>query len=397
MPVPCIYKGADMKIGITCYPTFGGSGVIATEIGLALAKRGHQIHFISYDMPRRLNVFAENIFYHEVEVREYPLFEFQPYALSLASKMVEVSTYEKLDLLHVHYAVPHATSAYLARQILGDASPKIITTLHGTDITLIGQDPGYLPITKFSIMQSDGVTCPSLFLRKATYEQLSVPENFPIEVIPNFVDTEVFKPYDDDLPHPASTLLGHCPRKNGTKILVHVSNFRPVKRIKDIILTFSKVLKETPAHLILIGDGPERSSAEALCRELGIGESVCFLGRQESFIPWLQSADLFLLPSELESFGLAALEAMSCGVPVIATNVQGIPEVVMDGVTGFLSSVGDTDDMASKALKILKEPGLHNTMSKNARKLVLDNYKMDRILDQYLAYYEVVMKGTSKA
>ncbi len=382
-----------MKIGITCYPTFGGSGVVATEIGLALAKRGHQIHFISYDIPGRLTGYYENVFFHEVEVREYSLFEFQPYALSLASKMVEVSNYEKLDLLHVHYAVPHATSAYLARQILGDSSPKIITTLHGTDITLIGQDPGYLPITKFSIMESDGVTCPSQFLKEATYERLQVPEHFPIEIIPNFINPEIFKPFDFETPHPASTLLGHCPRKSGTKILVHVSNFRPVKRIKDVIKTFSLIQKEISAHLVLIGDGPERSSAEILTRELGIADSVCFLGRQESFIPWLQSADLFLLPSELESFGLAALEAMSCGVPVIATNVQGIPEVVVHGKTGFLSNVGDIEDMAKNSLKILSDKELHEQLKTDSRALAVEKFNVTTIIDQYLDYYKRILES----
>jgi L-malate glycosyltransferase len=381
-----------MNIGITCYPTFGGSGVIATEIGLALARRGHKIHFISYDLPRRLTGFVENVFFHEVEVQEYPLFEFQPYALSLASKMVEVSTYEKLDLLHVHYAVPHATSAYLAKQILGDSSPKIITTLHGTDITLIGQDPGYLPITKFSIMQSDGVSCPSEFLKQATYDKLQIPENFPVKVIPNFVNPDIFKPFDTDKPHPLTSITGTCPRKSGTSIVVHVSNFRPVKRIKDVIRIFDLLVKKTPAHLVLIGDGPERSAAELLTRELGIADSVCFLGRQELFVPWLQSADLFLLPSELESFGLAALEAMSCGVPVIATDVQGIPEVVEHGVNGYLSPVGDIQSMSDNALKILTNPDLHVSMRKNARRTAIDKFHIDTIIDQYLSYYEEILK-----
>lgn len=382
-----------MNIGITCYPTFGGSGVVATEIGIALSKLGHKIHFISYDIPRRLSSFHENIFFHEVEVKEYSLFEFQPYALSLASKMVEVSKYNGLDLIHVHYAVPHATSAYLAKQILKEASPKIITTLHGTDITLIGQDPGYLPITRFSIMESDGVTCPSFFLKNETYNKFSISESFPIEVIPNFVNSNLFKPFDQSLPHPAKNILGHCPRSNNTKIIVHVSNFRPVKRIKDVINTFYKIKEELSSHLILIGDGPERSSAELLVRELGISDSVCFLGRQESFIPWLQSADLFLLPSELESFGLAALEAMSCGVPVIATNTQGIPEVVINSKNGFLSNVGDTDDMAKNAIKILTDKDLHQYLSQESRKRAVEVFNEEKIINHYLEYYENILKS----
>jgi L-malate glycosyltransferase len=380
-----------MKIGITCYPTFGGSGVIATEIGLALARRGHQIHFICYELPRRLSSYVENVFFHEVEVREYPLFEFQPYALSLASKMVEVVKYEKLELLHVHYAVPHATSAYLAKQILGKEAPKIITTLHGTDITLIGQDPSYLPITRFSIMESNGVSCPSVFLKQATYDRLSIPTDFPIEVIPNFVNTEVFKPQDESSNNPAKNILGKCPRESNTKIIVHVSNFRPVKRIKDVILTFSKIIKKIPSHLILIGDGPERSSAEILARELGLSNSICFLGRQESFIPWLQNSDLFLLPSELESFGLAALEAMSCGVPVIASNVQGIPEVVVHGSTGFLATMGDTEEMAQHAINILRNKQLHETMKSNARNLALEKFNLDSVIDTYIEYYDQII------
>lgn len=381
-----------MKIGITCYPTFGGSGVVATEIGLALAKQGHQIHFICYDVPRRLSTFVENIFFHEVEVREYPLFEFQPYALSLASKMVEVSIHEKLDLLHVHYAVPHATSAYLAKQILKDQSPKIITTLHGTDITLVGQDRSYLPITRFSIMESDGVTAPSYFLKGATYDKLNIPSEVPIKVIPNFVNLDIFKPAPENESNPAIGLLGGCPRESGTKIITHVSNFRPVKRIRDVIKTFNEIHKNIPSHLVLIGDGPERSSAEILTRELGIEKNVCFLGKQESFVPWLQHSDLFLLPSELESFGLAALEAMSCGVPIIASNAQGIPEVVIHGETGFLSEVGDWEDMALNALKILKNENLKKTLGEAARSRAVNDFSLDRIIKQYTDYYEEILK-----
>ncbi len=377
-----------MRIGITCYSTFGGSGVIATEIGIALAKRGHQVHFICSDVPRRLVDFGENIFFHEVEVREYPLFEFQPYALSLASKMVEVSTYEKLDLLHVHYAIPHATSAYLAKQILGPLAPKIITTLHGTDITLVGQDRSYLPITRFSIAESDAVTAPSTFLKRATYDKLNVPSSKPINVIPNFIDTEIFTPNVQKLSLGFIPNLRGCPKVTGTKILIHVSNFRPVKRIADLIRAFAIIQSEVKSHLILIGDGPERSMAENLVRELKIEDYVCFLGKQDSFVPWLQQSDLFLLPSELESFGLAALEAMSCGVPVVATNTQGIPEVVIDGECGYLSEVGDYKTLADNSIKILKSNELQEQFAKNARKRAVDNFSVDKIIEQYVALYK---------
>ena len=382
-----------MRIGITCYPTFGGSGVVATEIGLALAARGHKVHFICYDIPRRLTNFTDNVFFHEVEVREYSLFEFQPYALSLSSKMVEVSTYEELDLLHVHYAVPHATSAYLAKQIMNGKAPKVITTLHGTDITLVGQDRSYLPITRFSIIQSDAVTAPSQFLRRATYDKLNIPSSVPIEIIPNFVDIERFRPKKDGDVNPAAHLLGGCPRKQGTKLLIHVSNFRPVKRIPDVLRTFALVNKEVKSHLVLIGDGPERSNAESIARELHIEKSVCFLGKQESFVPWLQHADLFLLPSELESFGLAALEAMSCGVPVVATNAQGISEVVVNGETGLLSDVGDYESMAKSCLRLLKNDEEMLKFSKNARERAVTQFNQDRIIDQYEKFYLSVLGG----
>lgn len=381
-----------MNIGITCYPTFGGSGVVATEIGIALASRGHKVHFISYDIPRRLTSFTDNVFFHEVEVREYSLFEFQPYALSLASKMVEVSTYEELDLIHVHYAVPHATSAYLAKQILHGKAPKIITTLHGTDITLVGQDRGYLPITRFSILQSDAVTAPSQFLRRATYDKLNIPSSFPIEVIPNFVDLNRFKPHQvADTINPAAKLLGACPRSSDTKILIHVSNFRPLKRVPDIIRAFALIHEQVKSHLVLIGDGPERSQAELLARELKIEKKVCFLGKQEAFIPWLQHADVFLLPSEMESFGLAALEAMSCGVPVVASSAQGISEVVIDGETGFLSAVGDYEALARNCLKILQNPDLQREFGQKARKRAEEHFNQEKIIDAYEEFYNKVL------
>ena len=380
-----------LRIGITCYPTFGGSGVIATEIGLAMARRGHRVHFICYDMPRRFDRFAENVFFHEVEITEYPLFNHGPYSLALASKMVEVITYENLDILHVHYAVPHATSAYLAKQIIGPKAPKIITTLHGTDITLVGNERSYLPITRFSIVQSDGVTAPSKFLKFATYDKLNVSSEVPIEVIPNFVDTEHFAPLAKrDLTEVRKMFCDNsfCDKE---KILVHVSNFRPVKRMDDVIRMFAEVVKEVPAHLVLIGDGPERSRIEALVRELDIVKRVCFLGKQESFVSILQNSDLFLLPSESESFGLAALEAMSCGVPVIASKAGGIPEVVINGEVGYLSDVGDYKDMAKNAVRLLSDREKWQQFSMNARKLALEKFQLDTMIDRYEGYYHQIL------
>src|SRR5712692_1492267 len=328
-------KDGLLRIGITCYPTFGGSGIIATEIGLSLARRGHRVHFICYDVPWRLEDFHENVFFHEVEVRDYPLFDHGHYALALASKMVEVSTYEKLDLLHVHYAIPHATSAYLARQILEASAPRLVTTLHGTDITVVGIDRSFLPITRFSIIQSDGITVPSEYLKQATHDNLNVPRSVPIEVIPNFVDTEKFKPVPSKrIDQLARLFAGARPNFEGAarpRVLIHNSNFRPLKRVEDVVRIFAQVRKTTPVVLVLVGDGPDRSRIEAMVRDLKLTGAVCFLGKQLNFLEVLQSSDVFLLPSETESFGLAALEALSCGVPVVASRVGGLPEVVIDG------------------------------------------------------------------
>src|SRR6187401_1910826 len=337
-----------MKIGIVCYPTFGGSGVVATELGKALAKEGHEVHFITYSQPSRLDFLNENLFYHEVEFRSYPLFEYPPYELALASKMVSVVLNEKLDLLHVHYAIPHASAAYMARQILKTKGIYIpvITTLHGTDITLVGRDASYEPVVTFSINESDGVTAVSEDLKKETYDHFKITND--IEVIPNFIDLEKFKKQKKD--HFKKAI---CP--NGESLIVHTSNFRKVKRIPDVISVFANIRKEIPAKLLMIGDGPERNGAEQMCRDLGICDDIRFLGKLEAVEEVLSVADLFIMPSEKESFGLAALEAMACEVPVISSNAGGIPELNIHGVTGFLSEIGDVKDMVKNALFILQD------------------------------------------
>ena len=340
-----------MKIGITCYPTYGGSGVVATELGLELAQRGHEVHFISYSQPIRLTEPQPNIHYHEVEVSRYPLFEYPPYDLALATRMAEVAEIYDLDLLHVHYAIPHSVSAMLARQMLAcDHARKsrrlpYVTTLHGTDITLVGADPSYLPITRFSIDQSDGVTSISNYLKQRTLEVFDVKT--PIEVIPNFVNCDLYRPHaGGDAAHAREYASAD------EKILVHLSNFRPVKRIPDVIEIFDRVQKKIPARLLMIGDGPERSRAEWLAVKKGIHDKVDFLGKQDRIHEKLGVADVMLLPSQLESFGLAALEAMACEVVPIATNVGGVPEVIDHGKTGFLADVGDVDTMANYAIEI---------------------------------------------
>ena len=380
----------QLKIGVVCYPTYGGSGVIASEIGMAMARRGHQVHFVCLDFPRRLDRFMENVYFHEVVLQDYPLFAYPPYAIGLASKLVEVCTFEKLDLIHVHYAVPHATSGYLACQVLGAAAPKLITTLHGTDITLVGNDRSYLPITRFSIDKSDGLTVPSQYLRNATYDKLNVSTTKHIEVLPNFVDTKVFSPCSSTSGKDLN-MLKRLKCGSTERVLIHVSNFRPVKRIADVIGIFAKVREQVKSNLILIGDGPERSMAEELVRKLNIASSVCFLGKQEEFSGVLANSDVFLLPSETESFGLAALEAMSCGVPVVASNVHGLPEVVIDGETGFLAEVGDVDTMAEQAIRILKDPELRKEMGQAARDRVLKKFEIETTIDRYEQFYRQVV------
>jgi L-malate glycosyltransferase len=376
-----------MKIGIVCYPTFGGSGVVATELGKALAKEGHKVHFITYSQPSRLDFLNENLFYHEVDFRSYPLFEYAPYELALASKMVSVVKSEKLDLLHVHYAIPHASSAYMAKQILKTEGIYIpvVTTLHGTDITLVGKDPSYEPVVTFSINQSDGVTSVSEDLKKETYQFFKITRD--IEVIPNFIDLEKFKKQKKD--HFKKAI---CP--NGESLIVHTSNFRKVKRIKDVVDIFYNIQKEIPAKLLMIGDGPERSKAEKQAQELGITHDVRFLGKQEAVEEVLSVADLFLMPSEKESFGLAALEAMACEVPVISSNTGGLPELNVQGVTGFLSNVGDVEDMTRKSLFILDKNNLPK-FKENALKRAKE-FDISNILPLYENYYERILEKAAQ-
>lgn len=371
-----------MKIGIVCYPTFGGSGVVATELGKALAKNGHNIHFITYSQPTRLDFFNENLFYHEVDIRTYPLFQYPPYELALASKMVEVVKYEHLDLLHVHYAIPHASAAYMAKQILKTENIDIpvITTLHGTDITLVGKDPSYEPVVTFSINESDGVTAVSEDLKRDTYEHFEVTKE--IAVIPNFIDLDRFKRQKKE--HFKKAICPH-----GEKLIVHTSNFRKVKRVEDVIKIFCHIQKKMLAKLLLVGDGPERTNIENLCRELGIYENTRFLGKLDAVEEVLSVADLFIMPSEKESFGLAALEAMACQVPVISTNAGGLPELNINGVTGFMSDPGDIDDMTKNALHILDEKNL-STFKANALARAKD-FDVVAILPQYEEYYDKIV------
>lgn len=378
----------QIKIGIVCYPTFGGSGVVATELGKALSQEGHQVHFITYSQPTRLDFLNENLFYHEVDIRSYPLFEYPPYELALASKMVSVVKNEKLDLLHVHYAIPHASAAFMAKQILqaqGIFIP-VVTTLHGTDITLVGRDPSYEPVVTFSINQSDGVTAVSSDLKKETYQHFRITND--IDVIPNFIDLEKFKKQKKD--HFKKAI---CP--NGEALIVHTSNFRKVKRIPDVLKVFAGIRKEIPAKLLMIGDGPERSPAEKMCRELGTFEDIRFLGKLEAVEEVLSVADLFVMPSEKESFGLAALEAMACEVPVISSNTGGIPELNVQGITGYLSNVGDVEDMTEKALYILDKENLP-TFKHNALKRAQE-FDISKILPLYETFYQkILVKSAAK-
>ena len=367
-----------MKIGIVCYPTYGGSGVVATELGKALAEAGHQVHFITYDQPSRLALLSGNIFYHKVDIRTYPLFKYPPYELALASKMVNVVKCSKLDLLHVHYAIPHASAAFMAKQILKTEGIQIpvVTTLHGTDITLVGKDPSYAPVVTFSINESDGVTAVSDSLRQQTYDTFKIKKE--IDVIPNFIDLERFKKQKKD--HFKKAI---CP--NGEKLVVHTSNFRKVKRIDDVIKVFAKVRKQIEAKLLLVGEGPERRPMEDLVKELNLSEDVRFLGEIDAIEEVLSVADLFIMPSETESFGLAALEAMACEVPVISSNAGGLVELNVNGVSGFMSNVGEVEDMAKNALIILDNNNLP-TFKENALKRAKE-FELSIILPLYEKIY----------
>ncbi len=376
-----------MNIGITCYPTYGGSGVVATELGKALAERGHSVHFISYALPMRLSGYTGNLLFHEVEMSNYPLFDFPLYTLALASKMVEVTQYEKLDILHCHYAIPHAASAYLARQMLKPMPVKIVTTLHGTDITLVGLEPSFLPVMKLSVEQSDGVTAVSRFLKEKTVTNYGIEKD--IEVIPNFVDTEKYGR------KPNSDVRGQC-APHGEKIILHTSNFRPVKRVPDVIRIFHKVLEKIDSRLILIGDGPERSICEHLTRELGIHDQVKFLGRQPDFVDVLSAADLFLMPSQSESFGLSALEAMACEVPVISSSVGGLPELNIHGQTGYIAEIGDIDRMARYAVDLLSNPAKHKNFAQAARNRAKE-FDSGKIIMQYERLYQRVLEDVPAA
>ena len=373
-----------MKIGIVCYPTFGGSGVVATELGMGLARKGHEVHFITYRRPARLTTFQANVFYHEVTGEDYPLFEYPPYDTALASKLVEVVKYENLDLLHVHYAIPHATVAYMAKKILlqeGRYIP-VIVTLHGTDITLVGENAAFKPVVEFAINKSDGVTAVSNFLREKTLKQFKVENE--IKVIYNFVDFERFRKINKD----------HFKRAiapNGERILTHISNFRKVKRVEDVIRVFQKVYEKVPSKLMLIGDGPERRHAEDLCREIGLCHEVRFLGKQDAVEELLAISDLFLIPSESESFGLAALEAMACEVPVLSSNAGGLTEVNIHGETGFISKIGDVDDMAANAISILADEKVLQKFRANALKQA-ERFDIKHVLPQYEAYYQEILE-----
>lgn len=368
-----------MNIGIICYPTYGGSGVVATELGLGLAQEGHKVHFITYRKPPRLNTFNANVFFHEVSTMDYPLFEFKPYETALASKIVDVVLYEKIDLLHVHYAIPHAAVAYMAKQILKTKGIDIpvVTTLHGTDITLIGNDVSFKPVVEFSINNSDAVTVVSNHLKQETIENFSIQKE--IDVVYNFIDFDRFKRTDKD--HFKKAIA-----PDGEKILVHTSNFRKVKRVEDVVYTFYEVQKVIPSKLMLIGDGPERKPLEDLCRKMGICDQVRFLGKQDAIEELLAVADLFIIPSENESFGLAALEAMACEVPVLSSNAGGLTEINIDGVTGFICNIGDTECMANKAITLLQDNDMLSKFRVNALNRAKE-FEISKILPEYENIY----------
>jgi L-malate glycosyltransferase len=370
-----------MRLGITCYPTVGGSGAVAAELGKQLARRGHDVHFVSYRLPFRLEDVQQNICFHEVDVSSYPLFEYPPHDLALAVKMAEVAREHRLELFHVHYAIPHAIAGFLAQQMLGDKAPRMVTTLHGTDITIVGQDRSFFEITRFGIERSQGVTAVSEFLRRMTIQEFQVRN--PIEVVPNFVDLDQYPVERPD----RSAFAGP-----GQKVLLHVSNFRPVKRVLDVIRIFDRVHKEVDAVLLLVGEGPERSSAQALGRRLGIQDRLRFLGTRQSIEEIASMADVLLLPSELESFGLSALEAMAAGVPVVGSDAGGLPEVVRHTETGFLLPVGDVEGMAARTLEILKDEERRREMGQAGRRRAESLFGADRVVSQYEQVYEKVLR-----
>jgi len=373
-----------MKIGIICYPTYGGSGIVATELGKELADRGHEVHFISYAPPLRLSQGQSNTHFHEVQVTTYPLFDHSPYALALAVKMAEVAEMYALDLLHCHYAIPHSVSAYLAKSMLHPKRLPVVTTLHGTDITLVGQDPSYLPITRFSIEKSDGITAVSRYLRDATYRTFGIEKE--IAVIYNFVNCDIYQPSTN-----SELRRSFAPR--GEKIVIHVSNFRPVKRTPDVVDVFARVRRELPAVLLMVGDGPERSAAERAARENKVEREVRFLGKQDNIGDLIATSDLLLLPSENESFGLVALEAMACEVPVIASRVGGIPEVLTDGEDGFLVPPGDTAAMAQHAVEILSDDSRRIEMGKRGRQNARKRFCANDVIKEYENYYERLLNS----
>jgi L-malate glycosyltransferase len=375
-----------VKIGITCYPTYGGSGAVATELGMELSKRGHEVHFITYAHPFRLPRFMERVYFHEVEVARYPLFEYAPYSLALAAMMHEVTLREGLDLLHVHYAIPHATSAWIAKQMLGDQHPlRIITTLHGTDITLVGQERSFGEITRFSINRSDGLTAVSEYLREETVQHFGVPRE-RLEVIPNFIDPTEYA-------RGASPCARGALLQPGEKLVMHISNFRPVKRVRDVVRIFHRMQREVPARLVFVGDGPDRPEAAFEAESLGIADRVVFLGKQDSVAELLACADLFLLPSASESFGLVALEAMAAGVPVVASRAGGLPEVVAHGETGFLAGVGEIEEMAEAGVSLLRDEAQWSAFSEAARELAVSRFSADRVVPQYERLYERMLAG----
>jgi L-malate glycosyltransferase len=377
-----------VRIGIVCYPSVGGSGIVATELAKQLALRGHEIHVISSEMPFRLNAFFDNIYFHQVDTPAYPLFKESPYVLSLANKLVEVHRQVGLDIIHAHYAVPHATAAYLAREMIGPGGPKVVTTLHGTDITLMGTDPSFGEIIAFSINQSDAVTAVSRSLKQDTYANLPAVTK-EIDVIYNFLECDTWRRTEQP---GMCRRLAHC----GEKIIVHMSNFRKVKRVEDVVRTFAWIAEAMPARLVLIGDGPEIGHCVELVRELGLKDRVLLMGNQEQVAPLLSVADLFLLPSSQESFGLAALEAMACGVPVIASDAGGLPEVVVEGETGFLCPVGDVESMASRAIALLSDKAVHREFSEAAVHRVRTTFCSARIIPQYEDLYRRVLGVTEK-